>query len=428
MNRTYRITAAFVWLLLLVLALLAPCVTARATLYEVGPGKPLTRLDQVPFRTLLPGDTVNIYGREKGEPYRQRIMLSASGTPELPITVQGKPGPDGRLPVLDAWGATTNPEDIYGYAPLGDLGLIIMARRTGAFVQPYDYYPSHWVIADLDLRNATGPGTYTDAAGLTRTYGNGSAGMYIHRGRNVTLRGLRVSGNSNGIFAKGSTGLNIQKCWIAGNGTVGSDRYHNVYTESRGILIEDCYVGRQRRPGAGGSAIKDRSAGTVIRRCTVEGGARWLDLVDSEEDGVWQVMITLPEYRATLVENCQFNSLPGDGVRPIHYGGDTSLMDHYRKGVLTFRNNRLCIWQNRLTAYRFMVFDVSSNDEKVEASGNTILWGGCPVGAPAPEFSLMNIAGIGVFTGNTITPGYLPVRTGTATTAVLTVTAAAVPQ
>ena len=68
--------------------------------YEVGPGKKLAALAEVPWEKLAPGDVVAIHWR--AEPYREKFVLCARGTAERPIVVRGVAGPDGARPVIDS--------------------------------------------------------------------------------------------------------------------------------------------------------------------------------------------------------------------------------------------------------------------------------------------------------------------------------------
>src|ERR1044071_6186635 len=96
--------------------------SAGATTYEVGPGKACESLSAVPWMSLAPGDAVRIHWRK--EPYREKLLISARGTAERPITISGMKGPDGKLPVIDGANATTNPQLDFVYAPMQERGLV----------------------------------------------------------------------------------------------------------------------------------------------------------------------------------------------------------------------------------------------------------------------------------------------------------------
>lgn len=88
--------------------MLAAAMSAEAATYDVGPGKPAASLFAVPWKSLQPGDVVNIFPRPGG--YKEKIQISASGTSAQHIVVRGVRDPvTGELPVLDANGAIEDP-------------------------------------------------------------------------------------------------------------------------------------------------------------------------------------------------------------------------------------------------------------------------------------------------------------------------------
>src|SRR5258705_3381149 len=93
------------WRGLLTVLLVLVATAAHATLYEVGPGKPLANIGDVPWESLAAGDTVNIYWR--ATPYREKWVISRAGTAAQPITVRGIPDGGGNLPVISGANATT---------------------------------------------------------------------------------------------------------------------------------------------------------------------------------------------------------------------------------------------------------------------------------------------------------------------------------
>ena len=72
--------------------------------YDIGPGRPLTRLADLDWGRLGPGDTVNIHFKPGG--YRELLQISSRGTPAALITVNGVPDPaTGEMPFIDGRGA-----------------------------------------------------------------------------------------------------------------------------------------------------------------------------------------------------------------------------------------------------------------------------------------------------------------------------------
>src|SRR5262249_15817069 len=133
------------------------------------------------------------------------------------------------------------------------------------------------------------PNTYTDFKGQKRTYSHNAASIFVERGEHIVIRNCTITGSGNGLFvasgdseAVQSPHILVEGCYTHGNGNVGRDREHNVYTEAIGIVFQNNRFGRLR-PGSKGLNLKDRSAGTVVRYNWIEGGARLLDLVEPQE-------------------------------------------------------------------------------------------------------------------------------------------------
>jgi hypothetical protein len=90
---------------LLLVAVVVSATRVGATTYDVGPGQPLANVGDVPWESLMPGDTVQIHWR--ATPYREKWVISRAGTAAQPITVRGIPDGSGNLPVISGDGATT---------------------------------------------------------------------------------------------------------------------------------------------------------------------------------------------------------------------------------------------------------------------------------------------------------------------------------
>jgi hypothetical protein len=270
---------------LLSLALLTMTLKAEAASYDVGPGKTLTSLFSVPWKTLQPGDVVNIYPKPGG--YKEKIQVSASGTSAQHIVIRGIPDPaTGALPILDANGAVEDPSTDWRNPVLSDFGMITVSPRKSVYVygQPGVSFVD---IETLDIRNAYYTAdnsiTYTDQTGAVRRWDGFACGVYVEWALDFTLRGCEISNCGNGFFANSKNGavqssarLLIEKNYFHDNslpstvdpvtGAVISNGYHehHIYTESVGVTIQFNKFGRLH-PGAHGCAIKDRSSGEVIR-------------------------------------------------------------------------------------------------------------------------------------------------------------------
>jgi parallel beta-helix repeat protein len=399
--------------------------------YEVGPGKQYATLGEVPWTTLAPGNEVKVYYRP--EPYREKLLLSSSGTEAAPIKLTGIAGPNGERPIIDGENATTAANVPYYYAGTQDRGLIVVAMKLG---DAYGYKPSYLEISGLAIRNAwrntdAAPKSFTAPDGSTRFYQFNAAGIFVERGEHITISNCEVSGNGNGIFvASGGDQQSISKDiriignQIIGNGNVGRDREHNSYCEAIGIVYENNVYG-DLRTGSLGIGLKDRSAGTVIRGNTISGGAIFLDLVDAEES--WTITTADPSYHTTLVENNTFTNIfdpgpaPDDGTFLIHYGGDTGLPAHYRKGTLYFNNNSVSVTANQSNRWRTILFKCETDSELVEMTGNTVVVQPFTTGQAKTQFCLMEKSGqLTVLAGNKVTPGWTQFRDGVTITGTVT--------
>ena len=392
---------------------------SQAATYDVGPQKAHKTLGSVPWSHLGPGDTVRIHWRP--EPYREKLMITASGTAAQPIRIVGVPGPNRERPVLDGQDATTSSQFDFPYVPTQDRGLIIFTRNKQ---QRYGVKPRFVEIEGLELRNAsrgsnTSPNTFVDAAGQRRAYTFNAAALWVERGEHLVIRSCTLTGSGNGLFVSSgddealqSRGILVEGCHIYGNGNVGRDREHNIYTEAIGVIFQSNHMGRLRS-GAKGNNLKDRSAGTVVRYNWIEGGAHLLDLVEPEESRRLATMA--PEYRKTYVYGNALLSGVGDGSSIIHYGGDSGNTLIYRKGTLVFFNNTVVIRADQSgqgARYRTILFRLETNDESVEASNNIFYRSPATTGHPPTELSLMSVAGSARFAVNWISPGWALSRSG----------------
>jgi len=201
-----------------------------------------------------------------------------------------------------------------------------------------------------------------------------------------------ASGDSEEVVSRN---IVLERSSLYGNGTVSVafDRHHNVYTEAIGMLFQFNYLG-PLRAGSGGGALKDRSAGTVLRYNWIEGGARTLDLVEAEES--WDMVADLPEYRNTFVYGNVLVNDPGGPTNMVHYGGDNGMFDTYRKGTLYFYHNTVAISSDRDGRdgrWRVVLLEVSTNDESVDARNNILFLKAQTAGAEPSYLSWMHTAG-----------------------------------
>jgi hypothetical protein len=311
------------------LVLAAP--PAAATNYEVGPGRALEAIAEVPWESLGPGDTVQIHYRP--EPYREKWVIGRSGTAQAPIVVRGELGPNGERPVISGDQATTPPALDYTGESRGVL-------KIGTSNVPPESLPEHIVVENLEIRSAHAAYTFRDDHGATQSYAQNAAALYVERARHLTIRNCVLHDSGNGLFVGAFYGdtrdITIEGNWIHGNGNAGSIYEHNTYTAAIGIVYANNRFG-PLRAGASGNNLKDRSAGLVVRNNWIEGGNRQLDLVDGEDT---QVIVDDPSYRETFVYGNVLIEPDGAGnSQIIHYGGDSGDEAIYRKGTLYLFHN-----------------------------------------------------------------------------------------
>lgn len=338
--------------------LFAPEV-AKATIYEVKPNTSLDTIAEVPWATLQPGDLVLIHW--KSTPYKEKWVICRQGTLENPITVRGVPNENGDFPIIDGNGAVT-PLDLNFWSE--QRGVI----KIGGANIPADTMPKHIVIENLEIRSAHPAYQFTDDGGNSQSYVNAASSIYVEKGENITIRNNIFHDSGNGFFIASSDknvsrDILVEGNYIYGNGVSGSAFYHNSYTAGINITFQYNRFGSMRS-GANGNALKDRSAGTIVRYNWIEGGNRQLDLVEADDSVQIQ---NAPQYRKTFVYGNILIEPDGEGNSQIlHYGGDNGNSTLYRKGKLYFYNNTIISYRSGNTT----LFRLSTNEETCDARNN----------------------------------------------------------
>jgi hypothetical protein len=382
---------------------------ARGTVYEVGPGRTYASIGAVPWERLGAGDRVRIHARTA--PYREKILLSNAGTAAAPISVCGVGDAQGRRPVIDGKQATTRP---------GMRSLFQATQRRGVITVTLDQSdswgqkPQYVIIEGLEVRGANTGSTFTDDAGNTAPYPDNAAGIYVERGEHITIRNCLITKNGNGVFvASGdseavlSRNILVEGNTFIANSVVGRDREHHSYIEAAGVVYQYNRY-RNTRAGAFGGALKDRSAGTVIRYNWIEGGARALDLVEAEDS--FRMVGRLPAYRSTWVYGNIINLRGEDSASTVHYGGDSGVFATYRKGTLYFYHNTVVYRVDRSERYHATIFDIETNDETAEIWNNVFHVQRETVGADPTFLFMARGAGVHHFGVNLVSPGIDDVR------------------
>jgi hypothetical protein len=370
---------------------------AAAVVYDVGPGQPLAAIAGVPWATLQPGDLVRIHYRPA--PYREKWVIGRSGTAQAPIIVRGVLGPNGERPVISGDGATT--PDALDFTN-DSRGLL----KIGTSNVPDETLPEHIVIENLDLRSAHGAYTFSDDHGVTQSYAQNAAALYVERARHLLIRNCALTDSGNGLFIGAFDGdtrdITIEGNFLGGNGNAGSIYEHNSYTAAIGIVFQFNRYG-PLRPGAGGNNLKDRSAGLVVRDNWIEGGNRQLDLVDAEDTGV---IVADPSYRETFVYGNVLIEPDGAGNSQIvHYGGDSGDESIYRKGTLHFFHNTVVSSRSGNTT----LLRLSSDAEFADVRNNVLY-----VTNTGNRLAMLDGSGSLDLSHNWMKPGWVPSHGGPA--------------
>ena len=340
----------------LLLALHWAAATALfAATYEVGDGKAYTAIDDVPWESLAPGDTVLIHYR--ATPYKGKWVLCRQGTAQSNIVVRGVADGNGNLPVIDGIDATTRTSLNYWNEARGVV-------KIGGANTPPDTMPKYIVVENLDIRSGREPYTFTGRDGVT-PYAKNSAAIYVEKGENITIRNCILRDCGNGLFCgSGTSNLVVEGCYIYDNGVTNSIYEHNNYTEAQSILFQFNRFG-PLRTGCLGNNLKDRSGGCVIRYNWIESGNRQLDLVDSGHSEIYNAV----SYRTTFVYGNILIEPDGAGNSQVcHYGGDSGNLARYRQGTLHFYNNTVVSTRSGNTT----LFRLSSSNETADCRNNIV--------------------------------------------------------
>ncbi len=372
-----RVFTTFVILLLF-------SIDVMSEVYEVGPGKKYLNISDVPLEKITAGDKVLIYYRES--PYKEKWVITATGTDDKPVIFTGIPDNNGRLPIIDGRDATTR-EELNFWSEVR--GII----KIGGSNNPADSLPYNIIIENLEIMNAHTPYIFTGKDGLT-VWEKNSAAIFVEKGEKITIRNCIIHNNGNGIFvAHQSKNVLIESNYIYGNGNLDSIYEHNTYTEADGIIYQFNYFGPLMN-GADGNNLKDRSAGTIIRYNYIESGNRQLDLVDSD----YIDLISKEYYKNTYVYGNILVEPDGAGNSQIlHYGGDSGNTENYRKGSLFFYNNNVISNRKGNTTLARL-----STDEEKAYIVNNILF----VSENGSRFAILDSSGEAYLYSNWIKTGY----------------------
>jgi len=388
--------------------------TGVLRIFDLGPGEAYEEIAELPWLDLQAGDLVRIHYRP--EPYVGIIGMDGIGTEENPIRIYGIPGPHGELPVISGAGAVAGDNLDGGFFDQWTTGLgVILILGPWYEPDPADppppTRPEYLEFANLGITGAYRDYRYTDETG-THAWADGSAAFWIRAGH-VSILGCEISGNGNGVFTQANSAIMqnisedtlVEGCRIYHNGTVGTDRYHNLYIQGAGMTIQFCYIG-DLRDGAEGSSLKDRSSGTVIRYNHIEASARLLDLVEPED--TYELLSAQPDFGVTYVYG---NILVNDASSPnggcgtlFHYGADN--VDLYaRNGTLFFYDNTVVNLSRQSVNWRTNLFEAESENADIRCFNNIFAHFG-----DADNQILAELGDVRAEGGNWISAGWMPHR------------------
>ena len=412
------------------------------TTYHVGPTYPKTKLNQVPWNTLGAGDVVNIH--YDVNPYKEKFLISTSGTLANPIKIIGIAGPNGEKPIIDGDHANAISGQIC-YSATQPYGLIFIEPGLDANgncpMGAYGPIPHDIIIDGLEIRNAHPTSTYSVDGGSQVNYSSFSCGIYAERVQNLTVRNCNFNHCGLGLFINSKYGTHalsknilIEKNYFTQNGVVGDGHDHNSYVEAENVIYQYNFYDHLVW-GSYGASLKDRSAGNIIRY-------NWIVASDGhaiqipEAQGGLGYLDQLPSYKQTFVYgNVIFNGIKG-AARIVRYGGDQGIYANYRQGTLYFYNNTVinegnkygvpdARWQTSLflLADSGEVGNVPISD-KVDCRNNVIYNTVATSGQNPSTFCLMStdLTGMVNMTNNWLSPGIVDFYTGFQTTNTGTVT------
>ena len=387
-------------------------LTGSHATFDVGPGKKYTELTDVPWLDLQAGDVVNIHFRS--EPYRTKFGLRAQGTADAPVVINGVTDDKCQRPTLSGDSAVTAKDmRMSGFGKvIEDAGLILIYKLPNDPLETYT--PRHIVIQNLKLTGANRKNRFYNMAGVPQNYGNFSAGIYAVRVHDLTVENCEITGNGLGVFTntKGdspgeySANVIIRRNLLYLNGN--PDRYteHNLYVQARRALYEGNFIGQ----AYGGSSLKDRSSGPVIRYNKILASARALDLVETEEE-VYKNLQPDPLYPYAWVYGNIFindSAAPaGFSVNLVHWGFDNTI-ERGHNGTLFFYHNTVISKVAQKAFWYVVPFQIGRDDmapagATVEAASN-VFWQQADT-----EWRFLSQAGTLKFTGTNYVPtGWYP--------------------
>ncbi len=360
--------------------------------YHVGPHQAYAKVCDVPWETLLPGDSVYIHWRssKEGGDYHEKINLTRSGAPGKPIRIVGVKGPGGERPCLNGKDAITRTVDSGGnstyYAGNQERGVLCFSARCKSGDQtPGAGYSE---ISGLKITGARPANDFTDSFGKRGNYqrsqgglGSAAAGVFIDRGNYLRFTDMELTDNNNGFFASsdnyGSSARHVHDILLENsllyfNGAANNASVHNAYVEVANWTVRNNYFG-PLVPLTGGSHIKDRGANTVIEDNFFDGTAVPLFLDPPEFSLGW--MEKQPGFEKITVRNNvlrKSDDLPPNAMDIIITGFDVYGNIQTNRTVV-ISHNTFIVSATRQHTWSFNVIDLIPRPQRVEWNDNVFL-------------------------------------------------------
>ena len=303
---------------------------AAAATLEVGPGKPLARIEEANAKAQA-GDVIVVYPRDGGRHYEKTAVLvrqknltfrGAVGTALKPYVVI-----DGRG--FDYSGAGSTPRAVFQFNPGADNCTLEGFELLGA------HNSSH----------------------------NG-AGVRINQASHVAIRKCSIHNNDMGVMSNGDGSLatavdqRFEECRIWRNGDLSDPGYnHNLYLGGTSVTLRFCEIDHSLT----GHNVKSRAHYTRVEYCYVHHSAnREFDLVDAAETA-------RPQSDAVLLGNAIAKHPKCSGNRGvIHFGQDGGKQ---RNGTLYLAFNTIA------TPFISPVVELSTAGAKARLLGNVVASG-----------------------------------------------------
>ncbi|MHC4714944.1 MAG: hypothetical protein ACYTAN_17005 [Planctomycetota bacterium] len=362
------------------------------TEYRVGPGQTYTKVTDVPWEKLNPGDTVYIHWRseEQGGDYHEKVCLTRAGAEGRPIRLVGVKGPNGERPCLNGKDAITRTEDPEGnstyYPGNQERGVLCFSARARSGENPQG--ADHWEVSGLKITGARPANDFTDSFGRPCDYqrdqgglGSAGAGVFIDRGNWLRFTDMELTDNNNGFFGSSDNrgtaaryvhDIILEESLLYGNGAPNNASVHNAYVEVANWTVRSNYFGPLVKD-SGGSHIKDRGANTIIEGNFFDGTAVPLFLNPPEYSMGW--MEFQPGFERITVRNNvirKSDDLPVNSMDIIITGFDV-YGDIKTVRTVDISRNTFVMSATRRRVWMFNVIDLIPRPQVIEWNDNVFL-------------------------------------------------------